>query len=180
MVVYLKHPKIYTLGHRANKKYISFCSNSFLLNLHRVDRGGEVTYHDYGQIIIYNLTHLQKINTNVNTYIANLEQLCQSMLLFYKTKSTKNYKSPGIWIGPKKIAALGIKIIQRTTFHGLSINFSCSKQNYEFILPCGIKNGTSINFSEIHKKNSQNQFYWKYKILLFSSDILVFNNIIIS
>nr|NP_045070.1 lipoate biosynthesis protein B [Cyanidium caldarium]O19898.1 RecName: Full=Probable octanoyltransferase; AltName: Full=Lipoate-protein ligase B; AltName: Full=Lipoyl/octanoyl transferase; AltName: Full=Octanoyl-[acyl-carrier-protein]-protein N-octanoyltransferase [Cyanidium caldarium]AAB82691.1 unknown [Cyanidium caldarium] len=176
--IYLKHPQVYTLGHRANKEYISFCSNNTLVNLHRVDRGGEVTYHDYGQVIIYNITHLQKINRNVNIYIANLEQLGKRILLLYKTKSTKKEKFPGIWIQQKKIVALGIKIIQRTTFHGLSINFSCSKRNYELILACGIKDGISVNFNEIHKKNSQNQFYWKYKIVLLIVDILAFNNII--
>nr|UNJ15671.1 lipoate-protein ligase B [Cyanidiaceae sp.] len=177
---YLRHPHMYTLGHKANKEYIFFCSNDNLVNLHRIDRGGEVTYHDYGQIIIYGLLRLKKVNRNVNIYIASLEQPLKHIFLFYKTKSTKIYKSPGVWIGSKKIVSLGIKIIQRTTFHGLSINFNCSKQNWKMILFCGIKNGIPINFIEIHKKNSQSQFYWKYTISLSLSDILALNNTTIS
>jgi lipoyl(octanoyl) transferase len=136
-VVMLQHLPVYTLGTGSDPEFV--LSDS--VELVRMDRGGEVTYHGPGQLVVYPVIDLRGYKQDIHWYMRALEEV---ILLALQNAGIKNAVREsdvtGVWIGGKKVAALGIKARRWITQHGLAINVTPEAlHNFKGIVPCGLE-----------------------------------------
>jgi lipoate-protein ligase B len=124
-----------------------------------VNRGGDVTYHGPGQVVVSPLLYLGDLNLNANQYLHRLEDLLIELLAAYDISACKQAAYPGVWVGEAKIAAVGIAVRHGFTFHGFSINVNLDLQPFQWIHPCGMVHmpvtsmeqilGSEVDISEV-------------------------------
>ncbi len=133
-VWYLQHSPVYTLGLNGHRKHII---DSGEIPIIETDRGGQVTYHGPGQLMIYLLMDIKRKSISVKDYVHRLEQSVIDMLEAYDVVGHRREGAPGIYVDNKKISALGIRVRRGCTYHGLSINVDMDLTPYNGIHPCG-------------------------------------------
>ena len=133
------------------------------------NRGGDITFHGYGQIVGYPVIDLENFYTDINRYLRTLEEIVILTLNYFKISSQRSSGETGVWLEPnspnsRKICAIGVKTSRWVTMHGFALNVDTDLRYYNYIVPCGIKGKgiTSIN-QEIKKNVSINEV--KEKIL---------------
>lgn len=109
----------------------------------KIDRGGDVTYHGPGQLVVYPILDLERFEMSLRDYIYNLEQAVIDTLTYYGIKSGRIKEFTGVWVNhqfnsPKKIAAIGVKSSRYITMHGLAFNIKPDLKYFDLIIPCGI------------------------------------------
>ena len=132
----LEHPPIFTLGTAADKQHIL---NAKDIPVVQSDRGGEVTYHGPGQLVIYFMIDLKKTKLGPRSLVKTLQEFTQSLLLEYSINSTFIDGAPGVYVDDKKIASIGLRISKSKTYHGISINVDMDLTPFSYINPCGYK-----------------------------------------
>jgi lipoyl(octanoyl) transferase len=132
----IQHKDVYTLGRGATVDNIK--AHDVNIPIHRAERGGEVTWHGPGQLVAYPIIDLEQHKKDLHWYVRLLESSVISSLHEIGIESTTSPINTGVWVGNKKICAIGISASRWITMHGLSLNIDCSLQNYENIIPCGI------------------------------------------
>ena len=132
----LEHPKVYTLGTAADKIHIL---DSKKIPVIQSDRGGQVTYHGPGQLVIYFMIDIKKINLGPRSFVKSLQILVQSLLYEYSIDSNFIEGAPGIYVNKKKIASIGLRISNGKTYHGISINVDMDLTPFSYINPCGYR-----------------------------------------
>ena len=142
-----EHNPIYTLGKNANENNIIDAGDIPVL---RVDRGGEVTYHGPGQIIIYVLIDLKRKGLNVSDLIFILEESIIRLLKNYNIKASRMKKAPGVYVDSMKIASIGIRVSRGCTYHGLSFNYDVDLDPFFGINTCGYD---QLNVTSLKKLN---------------------------
>lgn len=130
----LEHFPVYTLGLNAQYQHLIRASEIPVIE---TDRGGQITYHGPGQLIVYLLMDLKRKAINVREFIRRIEQAVIDMLQHYNIDATRRHGAPGVYVGQKKIAALGIRITKGCSYHGISINIDTDLSPYDNINPCG-------------------------------------------
>ena len=130
----LEHPPIFTLGTAADKQHIL---NAKDIPVVQSDRGGEVTYHGPGQLVIYFMIDLKKTKLGPRSLVKTLQEFTQSLLLEYSIESTFIDGAPGVYVDDKKIASIGLRISKGKTYHGISINVDMDLTPFSYINPCG-------------------------------------------
>ena len=130
----LEHPPIFTLGTAADKQHIL---NAKDIPVVQSDRGGEVTYHGPGQLVIYFMIDLKKTKLGPRSLVKTLQEFTQSLLLKYSIESTFIDGAPGVYVDDKKIASIGLRISKGKTYHGISINVDMDLTPFSYINPCG-------------------------------------------
>lgn len=103
-----------------------------------VDRGGDITYHGPGQLVISVLIHIRDYSMGVHQYLRNLEQAVINTLHFYGVKGERLQGRSGVWVNNEKIAATGIGVTHGITRHGIAINVEPDLTHFSYIIPCGI------------------------------------------
>ena len=148
-----EHNPIYTLGKKANENNIIDAGDIPVL---RVDRGGEVTYHGPGQIIIYVLIDLKRKGLNVSDLIFILEESIIRLLKNYNIKASRMKKAPGVYVDSMKIASIGIRVSRGCTYHGLSFNYDVDLAPFFGINTCGFDqlNVTSLENLNINENKA--------------------------
>lgn len=144
-LIFVEHDHVYTLGKNAN-------SNNILndkCNVVKTNRGGDVTYHGPGQIVIYPIFNLKKKNIGVKTYVKKIEEVIKLALADFKIDSHVPYKETGVWTNNKKIASIGIHVSRGITMHGLAINVSTDLSFFDHIISCGIE---GVEMTSIEKE----------------------------
>ena len=142
----LEHPPVFTLGRHADPAHLlNPDSNIPVIN---TDRGGQITYHGPGQLIIYFLLDLKKSKTGPKDLVCKIENILISLLADYKIPAEKHAGAPGIYIKNKKIASLGLRITKGYCYHGLSLNINMDLSPFLLINPCGYKNLEITQMSE--------------------------------
>ncbi len=131
-----EHEAIYTLG--LNKKDFKQPLRKDIPVL-AVDRGGKITYHGRGQLIIYPLIDLKRYRLNIRSFVTLIEKSIINFLSHHGIKASAKIEAPGVYIGNKKIASLGLRIKNHTSYHGLSMNIDMDLAPFEAIDPCGYK-----------------------------------------
>ena len=128
----LEHPPVYTLGLAADAAHGPQvdCGIPVL----QVERGGEVTYHGPGQVVLYTLVDLKRRGIKVKEFVAMLEQAVIDLL---GSRAERKPGAPGIYVGGAKIAALGIRVSRGCAFHGLALNVDMDLRPFFAINPCG-------------------------------------------
>lgn len=149
----LEHYPVITVGRNGHDEFIlrdrSFLSSEGIPVIH-TDRGGDVTYHGPGQIIGYAVIHLYREERSLRKYVERVEQVIIDMLAEeWDIRSARNERQRGVWIGDRKIAALGISISRGVTMHGFAFNVETDLHPYSYIIPCGIRDKGVISLSEV-------------------------------
>ncbi|WP_254173958.1 lipoyl(octanoyl) transferase LipB [Planktothrix pseudagardhii] len=138
VLMLLEHPPVYTLGQGADLQFLKFDPLKSPVELHRVERGGEVTYHCPGQLVGYPILNLKRHTPDLHWYLRQLEEVLIQVLRFYELPGERIPGLTGVWIGEVKVAAVGIKVSRWITMHGFALNVCPDMQGFEAIVPCGI------------------------------------------
>lgn len=136
----VQHECVFTEGISAKPEHILFAPDATKMHVIRTDRGGQVTYHAPGQLIIYCLIDLKRLGIGVKKMVSIIEDSIMDMLRLYQIKPHLKPGAPGVYVGGDKIAALGLKVKNGKTYHGLSVNVDMDLSPFKEINPCGDKN----------------------------------------
>jgi lipoyl(octanoyl) transferase len=148
-VLLLQHPSVYTLGTASTESNLLFEDVSRPpFPLFRTERGGEVTYHGPGQLVMYPILDLRVFKTDLHWYLRSLEEVVIRAL--EEVSGLKGERIPGltgVWVNGGKVAALGIRASKWVTYHGLALNVTTDLGPFHHIIPCGIsdRNVTSVD-----------------------------------
>ena len=139
-LILLEHPHTYTIGRSGTRDHV-FLDEAELaargITCLDVDRGGDVTYHGPGQLVGYPIVDLGA-RPDVGVYLRNLEQCLIGVLADFGIAAGRLPGYTGVWIGDRKIAAIGVKVSQGVTTHGFALNVATDLSLFTHILPCGI------------------------------------------
>lgn len=136
ILLFVEHPHVYTLGRGGNEANVLAPQE---VPVHRTGRGGDVTYHGPGQLVVYPIIDLRsKLRKDVHRYVRNLEMSAIQTLRDFNLNATRRPPYTGIWIGDRKIAALGVAVRRCITFHGLALNVNTDLSYFKRIIPCGL------------------------------------------
>ena len=151
----LEHNPVFTLGTAANKDHIL---DSGEIPVVKSDRGGEVTYHGPGQLVVYFMLDVKKLDFNPNKLVTFIQHFVKNLLLDLSIHSNFIGGAPGVYVEKKKIASIGLRISNGKSYHGLSINFDMDLSPFKQINPCGYKDLEVIQIRDFNKDISKLQF----------------------
>jgi lipoyl(octanoyl) transferase len=130
----LQHPPVYTMGKNAKSEHLLEPGNVPVIN---ADRGGQVTYHGPGQLVVYTLLDLKRLNIGVRELVTLIEKTLVELLNGYGIEANARPEAPGVYANNAKIAALGLRIRKGCSFHGLALNVDMDLEPFSRINPCG-------------------------------------------
>ena len=152
----LQRDEIYTAGTNYSEDEIIDKSIKIL----KTNRGGKITYHGPGQLICYLVVDLKKRNKDIRNFISIIEKSIIDTIKFYEIDTFADKKNIGIWFNKKnkieKVAAIGVRVSKWIAYHGFSINIDNDLSKYNSIIPCGIKDKSVTNLTNIKKQNYEN------------------------
>ena len=148
----VEHPPVYTLGRAGKKEHLL---RKTAIPLVKTDRGGQVTYHGPGQLVIYLLLDLHRRKLGVRQLVTMIEDSIISLLSHYSITAYSDKKAPGVYVDHKKIAALGLRVSKGRTTHGLSLNINMDTAPFLDINPCGYEHLEITQCSELGIQESQ-------------------------
>lgn len=144
VLLLLEHTPVITLGRRADEGHV-LASQEVLdsegIQVRRVERGGDVTYHGPGQLVGYPILHLPSYGIGASDYMHRLEDVIAQTAGDFGIRTHQRERIIGVWVEDNKIAALGVRIRRGVTFHGFALNVSPGLRHWSFIIPCGIDDG---------------------------------------
>ena len=143
MVVLLQHKPVITIGNRGRINYLLKNLDEYKelgIDIHHVERGGDVTFHGPGQWVLYPIMKLGKKNVDSHGYLFNLEEISIRVLDDFGIKGYRKKNKSGAWTDCGKIAAIGFRLKKWVTFHGMSFNVLDRLYGFETIVPCGLEN----------------------------------------
>jgi lipoyl(octanoyl) transferase len=132
----LEHPPVFTLGRNGSEEHLL---DPGCIPVIRVDRGGQVTYHGPGQLVVYTLLDIRRRQLGVQTLVNRLEQAVIDLLAGHDIRAHRRDKAPGVYVEGRKIAALGLRVRKGCSFHGLSFNVNMDLAPFTRINPCGYR-----------------------------------------
>ncbi len=130
----LEHPPVYTLGLSGKRKHLL---QETVIPVIYVDRGGQITYHGPGQLVVYLLLDLRRQNYGVRGLVRRVESAVIEFLATYRINAHGELNAPGVYVQGAKIAALGFKVRNGCTYHGLALNIDMELAPFKAINPCG-------------------------------------------
>ena len=130
----VQHPPVFTQGQAGKAEHLLLPGD---IPVVQVDRGGQVTYHGPGQIVVYPLLRLPRLGIGVRDYVCRIEQALIDTLAEWNIGAERREGAPGVYVGGAKIAALGIRVRRGCSFHGLAFNVSLDLEPFHRINPCG-------------------------------------------
>jgi len=141
LLLLLEHEHVYTLGRRGDAAHL-LADAATLTRLgatcHRVDRGGDITYHGPGQLVGYPIVRLRGAGRGVRAYVEALETALVAVAAAFGIAATALPGRPGVWVGRQKLAALGIAVSHGVAYHGFALNVAPDLAYFARIVPCGI------------------------------------------
>lgn len=130
----LEHLPVYTQGQAGKAEHIL---NPSSIPVVQSDRGGQVTYHGPGQLIVYVLMDIRRRNTGVRTFVSQLEQVLIKLLEQFDITAQTQCGAPGVYVADKKIASVGLRVKNGCTYHGIALNVAMDLNPFYGINPCG-------------------------------------------
>lgn len=131
---FLQHPPVYTLGRAGREEHIIDPQD---IPVFHTDRGGQVTYHGPGQLVVYLLLDLGRLKLGIRQLVEHIEQAVITMLAQHDIPATGRTGAPGVYVAGRKIAALGLRVRRGCCYHGLSLNCNMDLTPFYTINPCG-------------------------------------------
>ncbi|MAV24200.1 MAG: octanoyltransferase [Gammaproteobacteria bacterium TMED278] len=150
----LEHPPIFTLGTAADESHIL---NAKGIPIFQSDRGGEVTYHGPGQLVIYFLLDVKKLELGPKRLVLTLQNFVKELLDKISIDSNFVEGAPGVYVGEKKIASIGLRISKGKTYHGISLNVDMDLLPFKQINPCGYAGLEVTQIRDLNKNISKLQ-----------------------
>jgi len=135
----LEHEPCYTLGRGASEAFLRFDPASPPLPLHRIDRGGEVTHHCPGQLVLYPVLNLQRHGADLHLYLRELEGVVIDLLATLDLHAGRIEGLTGVWLEGRKLAAIGVGARRWISQHGLALNVEADLAGFAQVVPCGIR-----------------------------------------
>jgi len=167
-LLFCEHKHVYTLGKNGNKQNLLIANHvckSRNIDLHTIDRGGDITYHGPGQLVVYPIIDLELFGMGIKSYISTLEDVVIDTLGSFGIKGEKDEKAMGVWIDAsdpsqaRKICAIGVRASRFVTMHGLALNVNTDLSYFNYINPCGFRDrgvtsmqkelGREVDFEEV-------------------------------
>ena len=150
----LEHPPIFTLGTAADQNHILDAKD---IPVVQSDRGGEVTYHGPGQLVIYFLLDVKKLNFGPKKLVSTIQEFVKDLLADLSIDCNFIVGAPGVYVDKKKIASIGLRISKGKSYHGISINFDMDLSPFKQINPCGYKGLEVTQIKDLNKHVSKLQ-----------------------
>lgn len=142
----LQHPDVLTQGQAGKPEHILIPTD---IPVVQSDRGGQVTWHGPGQMVIYFMFDLNRLKWNVRTLVSFAEQLMIDLLNKYRIKAYAKPDAPGVYVDERKIGSLGFKIRRGRSYHGLALNIDCDLTGFQTINPCGYAGLEMVRLSDL-------------------------------
>lgn len=140
-LILVEHFPVYTLGKNADARHL-LASEKYLksrgIELFKVDRGGDITYHGPGQLVGYPIFNLKDHRESVGWFVNTIEEVLIRTLNIFGIQAARLPHLTGVWVGENKIAAIGMRVSRWVTMHGFALNISTDLSYYSGIIPCGI------------------------------------------
>lgn len=145
-LLFVEHPHVYTLGKSGHEENL-LANQDKLKEINatyvKVNRGGDITYHGYGQIVGYPILDLENFYTDIHRYMRDLEEVIIRTIAEYGLKGERSQGETGVWLDvgkpyARKICAMGVKASRWVTIHGFALNVNTDMKYFEYIIPCGI------------------------------------------
>ncbi|KAI0523056.1 hypothetical protein KFK09_005446 [Dendrobium nobile] len=162
-LIILQHQPVYTLGTRSLEKFLKFDIKNAPYDLYQTERGGEATYHGPGQLVMYPIVNLRCHKMDIHWYLRSLEEVViRALFTTFSVKASRIDGLTGVWVGNKKLAAVGIRVSRWITYHGLALNVTTDLAPFQQIVPCGIYDrevGTLCEFlwGSVRKGTAENR-----------------------
>ena len=133
---FLEHRPVFTLGMNASAEHVLAAGDIPVIN---IDRGGQVTYHGPGQLVVYPLIDLKRIRLGVRGLVTVLEQSIIETLAGYDISAIARADAPGVYVADTKVASIGLRVKRNCSYHGLAFNVNMDLSPFQRINPCGFK-----------------------------------------
>ena len=168
-VILCEHPAVITLGRLSNKENLLAGPEILKKNsvsVHQMDRGGDITLHAPGQLVVYPILNLANYKKDLHWYLRKLEELSIDLLKDFGIVANRFSPHTGVWVGNRKIISIGIGVRRWVSYHGLAINVATNLDIYSMIRPCGLSvemtsmsqlKGYPLNITEVKKAVGR---YW--------------------
>ena len=159
-----EHPPVLTLGRLTNEKNLLIKNEELAkqeIGIHSVDRGGDITLHAPGQLVIYPILDLANFGKDLRRYLHRLEQVAIDLLGDFDIVASRLSGQTGVWVGKQKIASIGIGVRKWISFHGLAVNVDTDLTLFSMIRPCGLNaemtsmakiKGEVVDMAKVKKK----------------------------
>ena len=136
-LILVEHDPVYTLGKNSNENHL-LQSRDESVDVFNIERGGDITFHGPGQLVGYPILDLSNYKKSISWYMRTLEQIIIDTVSDFDIEAERIEGLTGVWVGDKKIAALGVRISRWVTMHGFALNVNTDLAFYDGIIPCGI------------------------------------------
>ena len=144
LLIFTEHNPVFTIGSRTGAASNLLWNEQTLkdkgIQIHKINRGGDITYHGPGQLVIYPIIQLN--NRDLLVYLRKLETVIIRVLKTFDIEASTRERKTGIWIDDRKICAIGIAVKSWITYHGLALNINPDLDHFQGIIPCGITDGS--------------------------------------
>ena len=151
VILLLEHLPVFTLGRRGGRNNLTV-SEAFLeeegIAIIQVERGGNITFHGPGQLVIYPIIDLQRAGLRVVDYVHKLEEVMMRTAQDWGIAAERNSLNRGVWVGNSKLGSVGIAIRRGICFHGAAFNVNVSLKPFEWMKPCGLQDVTVTSFEQ--------------------------------
>lgn len=165
-LLFVEHPHVYTLGKSgheenmlANSEKLKEINATFV----KTNRGGDITYHGFGQVVGYPILDLDNFKSDIHLYMRNLEEVIIRVVADFGLKGERSEGETGVWLDvgkpyARKICAMGVKTSKWVTMHGFALNVNTDLRYFEYIIPCGIKDKTVTSLArELERKFTEEE-----------------------
>jgi lipoyl(octanoyl) transferase len=143
---FLEHPPVYTLGVNASRAHLLVPGD---IPVVQIDRGGQVTYHGPGQLVVYPLIDLRRANLNVREFVSALERAVIELAAQFGIAAEGCRNAPGVYVAGRKLASLGVRVRRGGSYHGLALNVALDLAPFRRINPCGFAGLEMTQLSEL-------------------------------
>ena len=180
-LVFCEHTPVYTLGKNGDEKNLLFKPELTGADFYRIERGGDITFHGPGQLVIYPIFDLDTLDIGVSEFVGKLEETVILTLKEYGLTGERLEGASGVWLditfNPRKICAIGLKISRKCSMHGISINLNTDLRYFSYIVPCGLQDkGVTSLQKELGKEISMKEFQTKFCVnfeKIFNVDLIL-------
>ena len=146
---FVEHPPVFTLGTAADKSHILNAKNIPII---QTDRGGEVTYHGPGQLVIYFMLDIKRLELGPKSLVQSIQIFTKNLLNEFSIESNFIDGAPGVYVKDKKIASIGLRISKGKSYHGISINVDMDLEPFSNINPCGYEGLEVVQIKDFKEK----------------------------
>ncbi len=141
ILITVEHDPVFTIGRSGSRTNIRVSEQEREragIPVYEIERGGDITYHGPGQLVCYPIIDLRDYGRDIKRYIASLEQAMIDLCADWEVSADRRAGYPGVWVGERKIASIGVSVRHWVTQHGLAFNVDVSKEHFAMINPCGL------------------------------------------